>query len=555
MLLSAVTLPLSNLNCTNCPVLFCPNLKQQSQTRHRRHHRHHRLLPSHRHSQDPDTLSPHRLLLLLPPRKRHLRAIIHPPNRNPLRHVCVDESEGVGVGEMVSSATAVAWAVRKASPSPVQFVQRIDEHGKSKGLVLPSPEFQRLCLELMDLFRGIVHADALLSVFVRPSGSYVMDQLELWRVAVYPGVNAADIVILFSNFNIPSGFLVAELPKRELKREEHDIKDCQLLEKSYAFFPHMATKSWEIQALKDNELEMYKFTAEQRLNAVNISCSLAMAYVMDQKAILLQQSSWQNNTRMSNLVEQCKVIVRETPFNNSRMLFTNKGCGCFQANIVRYNDKTLKKMHRSSSVHPESVRSQLCTSIMEMDGSVSLSSISKDVEMPMPPLTLALLQQQDIRRPSNVSSILADLVGAVDPLACKQERVVKLSELSKSLQVDVEEPALRHALSNLIKWALLRTHVGGKVEIVSSGAPTLVIIENDGLDMHYMIVAIRDVFSLVYAHLIDCCSGILESYGCVVRVISPLRTDAAIGAGGTHVKLWLPSSSTASDPDGPAQKA
>ena len=48
---------------------------------------------------------------------------------------------------------------------------------------------------------------------------------------------------------------------------------------------------------------------------------------------------------------------------------------------------------------------------------------------------------------------------------------------------------------------------------------------------------------------------ILESYGCVVPVILPRRTDAAIGAGGTHVKLWLPSSSAASDPDGPAQEA
>ena len=44
-----------------------------------------------------------------------------------------------------------------------------------------------------------------LQVFVRPSGSYVMDQLELRQVAIYPGVSAADIVILFSNFNIPSG--------------------------------------------------------------------------------------------------------------------------------------------------------------------------------------------------------------------------------------------------------------------------------------------------------------------------------------------------------------
>ena len=94
------------------------------------------------------------------------------------------------------------------------------------------------------------------------------------------------------------------------------------------------------------------------------------------------------------------------------------------------------------------------------------------------------------RRSSNVSAVLADLVGAVEPLARKQERVVELCELSKSLQVDVEEPALRQALSNLIEGALLRTHVGGKVEIASSRAPAggaLVIIDDDGPDMHYMV--------------------------------------------------------------------
>lgn len=78
------------------------------------------------------------------------------------------------------------------------------------------------------------------------------------------------------------GFLVAELPKMELKREEHDIKQCPLPEESYALPPCIDTKSWEIHALKDSQLEMSKFTAEQRLNANNISRSLAMAYVMDQ---------------------------------------------------------------------------------------------------------------------------------------------------------------------------------------------------------------------------------------------------------------------------------
>ncbi|GKA29470.1 hypothetical protein Tco_0715715 [Tanacetum coccineum] len=61
----------------------------------------------------------------------------------------------------------------------------------------------------------------------------------------------------------------------------------------------------------------------------------------------------------------------------------------------------------------------------------------------------------------------------------------------KSLEVVVEEPAVRQALSNLIEGALLLTNVGGMVEIVSTLDPTtcgaLIIIDDDRPDMHYMV--------------------------------------------------------------------
>jgi hypothetical protein len=37
---------------------------------------------------------------------------------------------------------------------------------------------------------------------------------------------------------------------------------------------------------------------------------------------------------------------------------------------------------------------------------------------------------------------------------------------------------------------------------------------------------------------------LLEDYGCVLRVISPRRTDAVIGTGGSRVEIWLPSFQT-----------
>lgn len=48
---------------------------------------------------------------------------------------------------------------------------------------------------------------------------------------------------------------------------------------------------------------------------------------------------------------------------------------------------------------------------------------------------------------------------------------------------------------------------------------------------------------------------ILESYGCVIRVISPRTMDAAIGVGGTRVELWLPCFSNSPNLDGLGQEA
>ncbi|KAK8634183.1 hypothetical protein V6N13_015011 [Hibiscus sabdariffa] len=72
------------------------------------------------------------------------------------------------------------------------------------------PDFQRLCLEQLDLFRRIVSPEVILSIYVRPDGSYVMDQLELRRVTSYLGVKAVDIVFLVGNFTIPAGLHIVE---------------------------------------------------------------------------------------------------------------------------------------------------------------------------------------------------------------------------------------------------------------------------------------------------------------------------------------------------------
>uniref|UniRef100_A0A2P2IS18 Uncharacterized protein MANES_13G022900 n=1 Tax=Rhizophora mucronata TaxID=61149 RepID=A0A2P2IS18_RHIMU len=576
-------------------------------------------------------------------------------NANELHHVTnaasfEDRDGGGGEGGLVASAAALASAVRRCSNSPVEFVQRIEKDQKSK-LVLPSPDFLRLCVEQLDLFRRTVDPRAILSVYVRPAGSYVMDQLELRRVTSYPGVNAAEVVILVGSFNIPTGlraaeaalssqqveidanhraivfpmvkhpfvvgFLVAELPEMKLELEMSSGNVVQsdgrgLInfpspDEGYALPPASDRQSWAIQALNDGPLRMYGFTAEQRSNAINISHSLAMAYIMDQKAMLLQQSSWQNNVRMSNLVEQIRgplssirtlskmlsthlkkseisydiiedILVQGDCMSNTLQELQD-AVYLTKANIVHYNEEMLKKIHNSAHAHHGAVRSQLSDNSSRSHGHkmqntgdpLSLNGRGKDLEMPMPPLALVPLQHGI--RPCNVSDVLSDMVGAVRPLAHKQQRIVELSELSKSLQVAVEEPALRQALGNLIEGALLRTHVGGKVEIMSTGAPAggaLVVIDDDGPDMHYMTQMhsltpfgaelfsenmVEDNMTWNFVAGLTVAREILESYGCVVRVISPRTKDAALGAGGTRVELWLPSFAALSDLTGLAHEA
>lgn len=151
------------------------------------------------------------------------------------------------------------------------------------------------------------------------------------------------------------------------------------------------------------------------------------------------------------------------------------------------------------------------------------------------------------------------MVGAAVPLAAKQQRFLQLCEVTHPLHVAVEESALRQALSNLIEGALLRTQIGGRVEVYATAAPAggaLVVIDDNGPDMHYMTQMhsltpfgaslfsdgqVEDRVTWNFIAGLAVAREILENYGCVVRVISPRNPDAALGVRGTRVELWLPS--------------
>ncbi|GAB2220453.1 hypothetical protein Drorol1_Dr00008104 [Drosera rotundifolia] len=553
-----------------------------------------------------------------------------------------DGCEGGGGDSILASALALATAIRKASTSPVEFVQTIETDPKARGLVLPSPDFQRLCLEQFDIFRRTVHPSALLSVYVRPAGSYTGDRLELRRVTFYPSLDGSEIVILVGNFSIPAelriaeaaisnqeaeaipeygalvfpmvkhpfivGFLVVELPDAEVRKEAHEVKQAVSPSEPYVLPPTRKLNPSEFQLPGDNALKYFNFSNEQRLNAISISRSIAMAYVMDQKELLLQQTTWQNSVRMSNLIEQMRGplssiraftnmlsvqmkrneialdIVEDIAIQGDHIRDTlqlmQDAIYLTKVNILRFNEESLEKLQSSDYAQPRlsgqrtsgdspSIKSSSERTLREQS---RLSAPGRDVEMPMPPLALVALQQHNVR-PCNVYDILVDLIGAVELLAHSQRRTIEFNDLSQSLPAVVEEAALRQALGNLIEGALLRTLVGGKVVITCVEAPAggaLVIIDDNGPDMHYMTQMhsltpfgaelfsgqrVEDNMAWNFIAGITVAREILESYGCVVRVTSPRFMDVGLVAGGTRVEVWLPSVTALSSDRSSAQEA
>lgn len=534
-----------------------------------------------------------------------------------------------------ASAAAVAATIRRASSaSPVRFRcvlgEAVEEPRGEEGLTDPSPDFRRLCAEQLEIFRVLISRDAVLSVYVRPAGSYIMDQLELRRVALYPGINnlsEKDTPVLVCNFSISSGlraaeaflvkqqmevirefgaivlpmvkhpfvvgFLVVELPELHGGRAmnsytaDTELSPNTFMDKSSDVTPHTA---WDIQTYGDQAKGYSQLVNEWKNSALMISRTLAMAYVMDQKAYLLQQTSWQNNVRMSGLVEQIwgplssiRALAKMLSFHTKRseipydiiedmltqgdhmkdaLQQIQDAVYLTKANIVRSNEETLKTIQRSP--HPSRTLSDYKSvpgnDSQKLDPVLALSSDGYDMVMPMPPLWLAPLQHQ-YDRPCDLCDVLKDLVAGALPLAYKQQRTLDLTEISHPLHVAVEESALRKALSNLIEGALLRTQHGGVVQICAVEAPAggaLVVIDDDGPDMQYMTQMrslapfgsdladgmLEDNMTWNFIAGLTVARELLEDYGCVLRVISPRRTDAVIGTGGSRVEIWLPSFQT-----------
>ncbi|KAK8928865.1 hypothetical protein KSP39_PZI017142 [Platanthera zijinensis] len=367
-------------------------------------------------------------------------------------HLSSDASE-TAEGIPYPSSAAVAAVIRRSSPaSPVEFTQRTERLGKN-DTVLPSPDFQRLCVEQLDLFRAVVDPHAVLSIYVRPAGSYVMDQLELRRVIYYPGVEISkneECVVIVGNFAMPGGLHAAEIV---ISRQEVEVagefgaiifplvKHPFLVGFLVAELPKMmvancATCAWEPLGFKEEFNKSYGLpTSEKRLRAIMISRSLATAYVMDQKSMLLRQTSWQNNVRMGHLVEQIhgflssiKALSKMLSLHVKRSEIAydivddilvqgdsmkdaiqqlQDAVQLTKANIVQFSQDSVKKMQDSFTEFPDLTRSLLADSLSRDAPSHTAQSMKslflpnsdrKDVEVPMPPLILVPQQEHTIRQ-------------------------------------------------------------------------------------------------------------------------------------------------------------
>lgn len=84
------------------------------------------------------------------------------------------------------------------------------------------------------------------------------------------------------------GFVAAEFERMEMPMHEGDFIHSTP-EEAYSLPLESDVKPWDIHTFKGNarSARISGFTAEQRSNAVNISRSLAMAYVMDQVSQVL----------------------------------------------------------------------------------------------------------------------------------------------------------------------------------------------------------------------------------------------------------------------------
>ncbi|KAJ7571750.1 hypothetical protein O6H91_01G175600 [Diphasiastrum complanatum] len=351
------------------------------------------------------------------------------------------------------------------------------------------------------------------------------------------------------------------------------------------------------------------FDMEHPTELIQTARCLALACVLDQRAVLLQQSSWKKGVRIDNLFEQAQgplttirtlgkmllpmlkrgeishdvvedIIVQGDRMKDILRLIQENGARLIQ---LRQNVNAILENPRKPSrwgVFGPTIRSgpnlgELHNSLGENPScsTQALASTSppvgRDKELPMPPMTLAPLYNRNLRT-CDVADVLLKLVKAANGLALTKNQTLQLnSPHAFPLIAAVEEDILHHALSRLLDGVLQHSPSGGwvRAEVMQApGGGVLVLIEDNGPDMSVVMQA--HILSPLGSGLkaftcypeeenATCNLGeevafardFLETYGIVLRIKSPYLVHAPIGNGGIRLEIWLPVPPSAGDLD------
>ncbi|CAM6075448.1 unnamed protein product [Sphagnum tenellum] len=477
-----------------------------------------------------------------------------------------------------------------------------------------SAEFLALCDEQLALCEEIVGPNAKFTVYVRPAESYSTGQFEFHRVAVYPNCQEELLVLKQSDALASITLTEAHLIEREVVQVAsgtgavilpmvkdlfligllvveggggRSVKPGKLKPVRPVWPPRKATsKQSESWATSDTTTNL--LNSQQLTEIVKVARSLALACVMDQRALLLQKSTWQKGDKIRSLLEQAQGPLQAVR-TLSQLLLPQLKRGEISRDFVEdilvqgaRMKEVLQQLHNVSQSGPNLVNAaedlgskakvvrqpdSMPSSSLPMHGFVEHEDRSQkqgllpaaymegqDFEAPMPPHTLAPLPDYDPSRPCDVAKVLRQLGKAANGLANQRHQSLQITS-SSPLWAAVDMMGLQRACSHLLDNALHHTPPGGYVRtnaIRAPGGGVLIIIEDNGPHIA-VFMQVGGVAPLAAeSRDVDLKNGldrdemkfvrdIVElQLGGVLRVQSPHLLNAPRGAGGTRVEIWLP---------------
>eukprot|EP00850_Spirogloea_muscicola_P003403 SM000013S26572 [mRNA] locus=s13:1108515:1112285:- [translate_table: standard] len=488
-----------------------------------------------------------------------------------------------GDGGLPLTAHAIAAAVSVASATPLKVLWRAPgpAQGRDDTFSAPSEDFVALCHAQLALASSLVGANVTWTVYVRMPESYTLGHLELQRVASHPesrpdwaqekvlvlagdmdgavssrlvetalvGHEAVELpecrtlVLPMAKDSFLVGLVVAERILPQVQRGGGVTKSAALKivrpvwpPKSSVPVPDGGKASVSAGGEKGSQglglqslPKMAKapiFSAEEQRRAADVARTLAMACVIDQRALLLQANSWQKNVVLDGLLEQVRSPLTSLRTLGKMLLPQLKEGelandmvddilvqGDRMAEVLQQLQKALYPtqvvegvgsrqasarepllQHGWSETQCEPPRPQRLRGFQGLGSQQCLLKELRDEELPMPPYALTPLLAPNGGQTCDVASIVAELVLAAGGLA--QLRQLALEHVPVPLGVlplvagDAFD--VRQALSNVIDISLQYTASGGWLKVVVSAAPgggVLVVVEDNQPGMSLVVSA------------------------------------------------------------------